>query len=160
MEPTLYIGITQSLFAGLILITKKPAVLSNRLLAIWLFMIVLDMLLALLVCKVDSIFLITTVLFAYGPLFIAAINCELENIIERAVILSKSSTLSVEALQKRDPIDEDKFNSLADYERKYVEKVLKATFWRIEGPKGAARILDINPKTLRSRMQKLGIVRP
>jgi PAS domain S-box-containing protein len=85
---------------------------------------------------------------------------ELENIIERAVILSKSSALSVEPLQNGEPNVEDKFNSLADYERKYIEKVLKTTFWRIEGPKGAARILDMNPKTLRSRMQKLGIIRP
>jgi AraC-like DNA-binding protein len=68
MEPTLYIGITQSLFAGLVVITKKPSVLSNRILAIWLFMIVFDMLLTLLVYKVDTIFLFTTVPFAYGPL--------------------------------------------------------------------------------------------
>jgi AraC-like DNA-binding protein len=68
MEPTLYIGITQSLFAGLVVITKKPTVLSNRILAIGLFMITLDMLLALLVYKVDTIFLFTTVPFAYGPL--------------------------------------------------------------------------------------------
>jgi len=85
---------------------------------------------------------------------------ELENIIERAIILSKSSTLSVERLQNGEFPVEDKFNSLADNERKYIERVLKTTLWRIEGPKGAARILDMNPKTLRSRLHKLGIVRP
>ena len=68
MEPTLYIGITQSLFAGFILVTKKPPVLSNRILAVWLFLISLDMILALIVFKIDSIFLFTTVPFAYGPL--------------------------------------------------------------------------------------------
>ena len=68
MEPTLYIGITQSLFAGFVVITKKPAVLSNRILATWLFMIVFDMMLALLVYKIDTIFFFTTVPFVYGPL--------------------------------------------------------------------------------------------
>ncbi len=68
MEPTLYIGITQSLFAGFILVTKKPPVLSNRILAAWLFLIAFDMILALIVFKIDHIFLFTTVPFAYGPL--------------------------------------------------------------------------------------------
>jgi AraC-like DNA-binding protein len=68
MEPTLYIGITQSLFTGIILITKKPETLSNRILAAWLFLITFDMILALIVFKVDHIFLFTTVPFAYGPL--------------------------------------------------------------------------------------------
>jgi transcriptional regulator with GAF, ATPase, and Fis domain len=37
---------------------------------------------------------------------------------------------------------------------------LQQTGWRVEGPKGAARILGLNPSTLRSRMLKLGIRRP
>jgi len=68
MEPTLYIGITQSLFAGFMLVTKKPRVLSNRFLSAWLFLITFDMILALIVIKVDHLFLFTTVPFAYGPL--------------------------------------------------------------------------------------------
>ena len=68
MEPTLYIGITQSFFTGFILVTKKPGTISNRILAVWLFLITFDMILALIVFKVDHIFLFTTVPFAYGPL--------------------------------------------------------------------------------------------
>jgi transcriptional regulator with GAF, ATPase, and Fis domain len=33
------------------------------------------------------------------------------------------------------------------------------TGWRIDGPQGAARVLRMNPSTLRGRMQKLGIRR-
>ncbi len=85
---------------------------------------------------------------------------ELQNIIERAVILSTASTLAVEQLQTPDYAAKEKFHSLADHERDYIEKVLKRTYWRIDGPKGAARILEMHPETLRSRMRKLGIVRP
>jgi len=85
---------------------------------------------------------------------------ELENIIERAVILSTSSTLSVEQLQTPDYATEEKLQSLADHERDYIEKVLEQTYWRIDGPKGAARILEMHPETLRSRMRKLRIQRP
>ena len=85
---------------------------------------------------------------------------ELENIIERAVILSKSSTLAVEQLQTPDHAAEIQLQSLANHEREYIEKVLERTYWRIDGPKGAARILEMHPETLRSRMRKLGIERP
>jgi transcriptional regulator with GAF, ATPase, and Fis domain len=45
-------------------------------------------------------------------------------------------------------------------ERRHIESVLNQTNWLIEGERGAAKILDMNPSTLRSRMQKLGIKRP
>jgi formate hydrogenlyase transcriptional activator len=38
--------------------------------------------------------------------------------------------------------------------------VLASTGWVIEGPKGAAAILQMNPSTLRSRMRRLKIKRP
>ncbi len=85
---------------------------------------------------------------------------ELENIIERAVIISRGSSLSVE------PIIEPKFEEgdgllpLTEYERQYIIKVLEKTYWRVEGAEGAARILDMHPETLRSRMRKLEIKRP
>ena len=85
---------------------------------------------------------------------------ELENVIERAVILSTSSTLSVEQLRTPDFAAKEKLRTLAEQERIYIEEVLNRTLWRIEGPKGAARILDMHPETLRSRMRKLEIVRP
>jgi transcriptional regulator with GAF, ATPase, and Fis domain len=39
----------------------------------------------------------------------------------------------------------------------HIESALTATYGRVEGPFGAARLLGINPHTLRSRMRKLGI---
>ena len=85
---------------------------------------------------------------------------ELENVIERAVILSKNSALLIEKLRTPDYAAKEKFTTLAEQERNYIEGVLNHTLWRIEGPKGAASILDINPGTLRSRMNKLGLNRP
>ena len=54
----------------------------------------------------------------------------------------------------------DNNGSLDDVERRHIESVLNQTNWMIEGERGAAKILDLNPSTLRSRMQKLGIKRP
>jgi transcriptional regulator with GAF, ATPase, and Fis domain len=45
-------------------------------------------------------------------------------------------------------------------ERRHIESVLNQTNWMIEGERGAARVLNLNASTLRSRMQKLGIHRP
>ena len=85
---------------------------------------------------------------------------ELENVIERAVIISPSSNLVVEQLRTPDFNEEEKLLPLAEYERKYIISVLEKTYWRVDGPEGAARILDMHPETLRSRMRKLEIQRP
>ncbi len=85
---------------------------------------------------------------------------ELENIIERAMIVSKNTVLSVEHLQLPVFVNEEKFQSLADHERDYITKVLEKTLWRINGSNGAAKILDMHPETLRSRIKKLGIIHP
>lgn len=50
--------------------------------------------------------------------------------------------------------------ALNDVERGHIESVLNQTNWMIEGERGAAKILNINPRTPRSRMQKPGIKRP
>jgi transcriptional regulator with GAF, ATPase, and Fis domain len=50
--------------------------------------------------------------------------------------------------------------SLDEVERRHIESVLNQTNWMIEGERGAAKILNMNPSTLRSRMQKLRIKRP
>ncbi len=50
--------------------------------------------------------------------------------------------------------------SLEDVERRHIESVLNQTNWMIEGERGAAKILNLNPSTLRSRMKNLGIRRP
>jgi len=102
---------------------------------------------------------------------------ELQNVIERAVILSPGDTLVLAedlrtaptaaihmAVMKSQPIDPlpaySNANSLDDVERRHIESVLNQVNWKIEGEHGAARILAMNPSTLRSRMQKLGISRP
>ena len=100
---------------------------------------------------------------------------ELENVIERAVILSRDEELTVAsellpapvgvapsesdvpATAQREPPDEA--TSLEDVERRHIVGVLRETGWRIEGALGAARVLGVNPSTLRSRIKKLGIRR-
>ncbi len=84
---------------------------------------------------------------------------ELENIIERAVITSRSTSLTIEPLLIPEFEEDDKFLPLDEFERRYIIKVLERTCWRVEGPAGAARILDMNQDTLRSRMRKLNIKR-
>jgi len=50
-------------------------------------------------------------------------------------------------------------STLEDVERAHILATLTQTGWVIEGPRGAARILDLHPNTLRSRMKKLGLER-
>ncbi|WP_295396802.1 helix-turn-helix domain-containing protein [uncultured Thiodictyon sp.] len=50
--------------------------------------------------------------------------------------------------------------TLAEVERDHIRAVCQACGWRINGRGNAAERLGINPNTLRSRMQKLGIARP
>ncbi|MCH8954882.1 sigma 54-interacting transcriptional regulator [candidate division KSB1 bacterium] len=88
---------------------------------------------------------------------------ELENIIERAIILARDETLQVDEsleLLKSPAAPAENEGTLAEIERSHIVSVLEETNWRIEGQKGAALRLGINANTLRSRMQKLGIMRP
>jgi PAS domain S-box-containing protein len=86
---------------------------------------------------------------------------ELANVIERAVISSKESTLVLaEPLDAWETIQAPiQVKSLEEIERDYILEVLEATGGRIEGPRGAARILGLNPSTLRGRIAKLRITR-
>ena len=43
--------------------------------------------------------------------------------------------------------------------RNHILAALARSGWIIDGPHGAAKILNLHPNTLRSRMKKLGIVR-
>ncbi|MFZ0523140.1 MAG: sigma 54-interacting transcriptional regulator [Candidatus Acidiferrales bacterium] len=89
---------------------------------------------------------------------------ELENVIERAVILSPSSVLRVPLrdLRSRLPAGtgSEKPRTIADVEREHIRAVLKDTRWVLSGPRGAAMRLGLNRSTLYFRMKKLGIVRP
>jgi transcriptional regulator with GAF, ATPase, and Fis domain len=86
---------------------------------------------------------------------------ELENVIERAVITSQGPALQVldrfETFSK--PAGEQEVKALADLERDHILQVLQKTNWRVEGQKGAAILLGLNPSTLRARMRKYGIRR-
>jgi formate hydrogenlyase transcriptional activator len=89
---------------------------------------------------------------------------ELQNLIERAVILSTGPTLHVPvaALNGRrvmpSPVNEAE--TLEDADRRHIVAALERTNWVIAGPSGAAARLGIKRSTLQFRMRKLGIVRP
>lgn len=88
---------------------------------------------------------------------------ELENIIERAVIFSKTPTLSIEsgvAHPGKSPYTPRDGQTLEEMERNYILHILNKTKWRIEGTSGAAEILNLHPNTLRSRIKKLKISKP
>jgi transcriptional regulator with GAF, ATPase, and Fis domain len=107
---------------------------------------------------------------------------ELQNVIERAAVISNGRWLQLPEgwasseiwqpattssappiggaeLHKNDDRPSGE-NSLDEVGRNYIVQILQQTGWRVEGPNGAARILGLNPSTLRSRMLKLGIRRP
>jgi formate hydrogenlyase transcriptional activator len=50
--------------------------------------------------------------------------------------------------------------TLEDVERAHIQRVLQQAHWVIEGERGAALALGLNPSTLRSRMRKLAIRKP
>ncbi|MEM7018200.1 MAG: sigma-54 dependent transcriptional regulator, partial [Pseudomonadota bacterium] len=87
---------------------------------------------------------------------------ELANVIDRAMVLKEGNTLHVtpdmlgaSELFSTKPTD----LSLEAVEAAHIRAILSQTNWKINGADGAAKILDIHPSTLRSRMSKLGIQR-
>ena len=86
---------------------------------------------------------------------------ELQNVIEHAVIVAQDKTLRVELPETQTLTSaQEPTQTLDEMERDYIQEVLTLKNWRIDGPEGAALVLDLKPSTLRSRMQKLGIKRP
>jgi len=104
---------------------------------------------------------------------------ELQNVIERAVVLSRGRVLelqhelapypSPEGVHRKDRQSSEeaqasisaasKLPTMIEVERSHILAALKLTSGVIEGPNGAARILNLHPNTLRYRMRKLGIKR-
>ena len=107
---------------------------------------------------------------------------ELQNVIERAVILARGPILELEpdlvsmltpsvlsatpngasngASKGVTPTSQSAaVATLAEVEREYILRTLGQTNGIVEGPKGAARLLNLHPNTLRHRMAKLGIGR-
>lgn len=92
---------------------------------------------------------------------------ELENLVERALIQSGSGILSFETVSAppSQTVSELKYEtganptdfSLDEITVRHIQKALEMAGGKISGPGGAAQILGLNPNTLRSRMNKLGI---
>jgi len=101
---------------------------------------------------------------------------ELAAVIERAAILGGGRRLEVAnalgVADSRDPAvvppspavkspasteSPPRLETLGQAMARHIEKALEATRGRVEGPRGAARLLGINPHTLRARMRKLGV---
>ncbi len=87
---------------------------------------------------------------------------ELQNVVERAAILAQGSVVHVPDLAQPSataPQVTD-LGTLNEIETAHIRDVLQMTDWVVEGKRGAAAILGMEPSTLRYRMQKLGIKRP
>ncbi len=87
---------------------------------------------------------------------------ELQNVIERAVILSHGPVLQI-PLQDLDngiALRRDKDQTLEAADRAHILTILKDTRWVLGGARGAAARLGMNRSTLQFRLKKLGIVRP
>src|SRR5262249_23027403 len=110
---------------------------------------------------------------------------ELENVLERAVILTTDAMLEIApdllhtpvaaatTEERPNPADRTSTSTtsvppptagqsqptLQDVERHYILTILEQTNWLITGPRGAAKFLGLHPSTLRNRMKKLGITR-
>jgi formate hydrogenlyase transcriptional activator len=106
---------------------------------------------------------------------------ELENFIERAVLLSPAKELRVPVSELKSVTiaagagddspsstasltppgsSRSSISTLEDAERQHILRALRQTGWRIAGPKGAAVLLGMKRTTLQARMRKLGVRRP
>ncbi len=86
---------------------------------------------------------------------------ELENVIQRAIIMSTNGVLSLREINlvRARTANASGGTTLEEVEREHILRVLGLTSWRIEGTGGASRMLGLKPSTLRSRLRKLGIRR-
>jgi formate hydrogenlyase transcriptional activator len=89
---------------------------------------------------------------------------ELQNVIERAVILSDSNIFSVdEAWLKREPSEVPDSNvaaltgALEAHEKEAIESALAQSYGRVSGPSGAAAKLGVPDSTLEAKIKRLGI---
>jgi formate hydrogenlyase transcriptional activator len=86
---------------------------------------------------------------------------ELENFVERSVILTEGNRLTppLGELQEESARTPDSDVTLRDKERKHIIEVLRQTHGVLSGPSGAAARLGVKRTTLQYKMQRLGISR-
>ena len=88
---------------------------------------------------------------------------ELENLIERSVILSDTETLGIQGFTSKNGKNKRSISNvdltLDEIQRNHMLSVLNKTNWKVDGKDGAAKILDLKPSTFRDKMKKLGIKR-
>ena len=95
---------------------------------------------------------------------------ELQNVIERGVVLSKGPILKLGTdllpledsdirVESESTAGTKNNDSLEEVQRQHILRVLERTAWVISGPRGAGAILDLHPNTLRSLMNRLEIRR-
>ncbi|MDZ7833684.1 MAG: sigma 54-interacting transcriptional regulator [Desulfobacterales bacterium] len=85
---------------------------------------------------------------------------ELQNVMERAVLLSKDGSLNLNLPAERRTGSRELFADLPtldDMQRRYIRHVLSHTRGKISGPDGAAEILGMKRTTLHNRIKKLGL---
>ncbi|GAF92079.1 unnamed protein product, partial [marine sediment metagenome] len=93
---------------------------------------------------------------------------ELENVIERTVILTRGTSLQLEESfglgdvgnAGRSGANATASTRMEDVERAHILHVLEECGWRIKGKSNAAERLGLHPSTLAHRLKKLGIERP
>ena len=88
---------------------------------------------------------------------------ELENIIERGMILSKGNLLDLSHWfpknNRTKDLREEGFKTFVEMQKEHILSALHKTKWKISGENGAAKLLNLNAKTLESKMRKLNIRR-
>src|ERR1700730_10739678 len=86
---------------------------------------------------------------------------ELQNFIERAVILTTGSTLCAPLSDLKSTVEtEPAASTLTQAQSGHILKILRETRWVVGGPKGAAARLGLKRTTLMGKMRKLGLSRP
>jgi formate hydrogenlyase transcriptional activator len=75
------------------------------------------------------------------------------------VITSSAGALQIDVPREK-IVPKSGKGTMEEMERSYITEVLNETYWRVNGPNGAAARLGMNPSTLRFRMKTLGISRP
>ena len=88
---------------------------------------------------------------------------ELENVIDRALILSTGPALHVEELLNvaaHGPAGQPALERFEDVQRAHIQRVLEGCGWKIDGKGHAAEKLGLNPSSLRSWIERLGVKRP